>query len=270
MARRPAFSLPAQGFNQLVECRQGIMIYNRNDQYVGESLHRYGEFSPGEAELFRKILKPGMLVVEIGANIGAHTVELSQLVGWRGTVVAFEPQRVVFQTLCANIALNNCANVYTFQSAVGDHVGTIKVPFLPPEQLNNFGGLSLRGVEAGEDVPLTTLDTLNLPTCHLLKIDVEGMEVEVLRGAAATIERCRPVIYAEDDRAERSAELVQLLADYRYNMFRHEPPLFSPDNFAGEQQNIFGNIASRNLFCIPEEFNLVVEGLQEVTAPPKA
>ena len=270
MARLPAFSLPALGFNQLVECRQGIMIYNRNDMYVGESLRRYGEFSPGESELFRKILQPDMLVVEIGANIGAHTVELSQLVGVRGTVVAFEPQRVVFQTLCANIALNNCANVYTYQSAVGDHVGTIKVPFLPPDQFNNFGGLSLRGTEAGDDVPLTTLDALNLPTCHLLKIDVEGMEVEVLRGAADTIARCRPVIYAEDDRVERSAELVQLLTDYRYRMYRHEPLLFSPDNFAGEQQNIFNNTASLNLLCIPEEINLVVEGLKEVTAPPQA
>ena len=246
------------------------MIYNRNDMYVGESLRLYGEFSPGEAELFRQILKPDMLVVEIGANIGAHTVELSQLVGGRGTVVAFEPQRVVFQTLCANIALNNCANVFTFQSAVGDHVGTIKVPFLPPDQLSNFGGLSLRDVEAGEDVPLTTLDALNLSTCHLLKIDVEGMEVEVLRGAAATIARCRPVIYAENDRVERSAELVEVLTDYRYRMYRHEPPLFSPNNFAGEQENIFGNVVSFNLLCIPEEINLVVQGLQEVTAPPKA
>lgn len=270
MVRRPPFSLPAIGFNQLVECRHGIMICNKNDRYVGESLIRYGEFSPGESELFRKLINRGMIVVEIGANIGAHTVELSQLVGPQGSVIAFEPQRLVFQTLCANLALNNCANVHAFPNAVGDRAGFINVPFLDPDQPNNFGGLSLLDAKAGENIPLLTLDSIGLPNCHFLKIDVEGMEVEALRGSATTIERFRPVIYTEDDRKERSAELIQVLLDFRYRIYRHSPALFSSDNFAGDQNNIFGNIVSHNLLCIAAERALVVEGSVEITAPPSS
>ena len=61
----------------------------------------------------------------------------------------------------------------------------------------------------GEAVPVVTLDGLSLPACHLLKIDVEGMEREVPAGGRELIERCRPVIYLENDRAENSAELIR-------------------------------------------------------------
>lgn len=61
-------------FNQLADCRYGKMLFNRNDRYIGKSLSLYGEYSQAEIELFRQILKPGSLVVEVGANIGTHTL----------------------------------------------------------------------------------------------------------------------------------------------------------------------------------------------------
>src|SRR4051812_31054692 len=111
MTGRPSFALPADGFNDIAMCRNGPMLYNKHDRYIGESLRKYGEFSAGECELFRQIVRPGDVVVEVGANIGCHPVDLSRLVGPQGLIVAFEPQRLVFQTLCANLALNSCANV---------------------------------------------------------------------------------------------------------------------------------------------------------------
>lgn len=265
MTRPPRpVELAADGFNQLAPCRHGPMLFNRYDRYVGQSLARYGEFSPGESRLFRQVLRPGQTVVEVGANIGAHTVELSQLVGPRGAVIAFEPQQIVFQTLCANLALNNCANVSAYPLALGAAPGTILVPRLRPDHDNNFGGLSLQGITAGERTMLVPLDQFDLPACHFLKIDVEGMEVEVLRGAAATIAAHRPVIYAENDRAERSAELVALLRGWNYRLFPHNPPLFEPDNFAGDEENVFGNIVSINLLGVPAEANTVVEGSQQI------
>ncbi|HZK98573.1 MAG TPA: FkbM family methyltransferase [Caulobacteraceae bacterium] len=119
MTERPPPTLPADGFNALAACRRGPMLYNRNDQYVGASLARYGEFSRGESDLFGQIVRPGATVVEGGANIGVHTVEFSQRVGPGGSVWAFEPQRIVFQTLCANLALNSCVNVRAFQAGLG-------------------------------------------------------------------------------------------------------------------------------------------------------
>ncbi len=178
--------LDPNGFNELRMCSTGPMLYNKHDIYMGGSLQKYGEFSVGEQVIFSQVVSPGALVVEVGANIGAHTVELARLAGRDGEVHAFEPQRIVFQALCANLALNQCTNVFARQAAVGENAGTITVPPLDPAVRNNFGGVSLQGVTFGESVPLVTLDSLDLPACQLLKVDVEGMEVEVLKGSEQT------------------------------------------------------------------------------------
>ena len=263
---RPPFALPSEGFNEVAMCREGPLLFNRHDRYVGASLRKYGEFSAGEAVLFSKIVQPGMVVIEVGANIGAHTVALSRLVGPGGVVVAFEPQRLVFQTLCANLALNSCANVHAVQQAVGAELGQIVVPVLAPDQPNNFGGLSLIGATEGERVPLVTLDSLQFSRCNVIKLDLEGMEVEALRGGAGLIAGTRPILYVENDRPERSAELVGLLLAWDYRLYAHLPPLFSPENYAADPENMFGDIVSINLLCLPRALNITVEGLQEITA----
>jgi FkbM family methyltransferase len=243
------------------------MLINRNDMYVGASLRKYGEFSSGEAEIFRQIVQPGMVVVEVGANIGAHTVELSRFVGSNGLVFAFEPQRLMFQILCANLALNSCTNVHAFSMAVGDRPGQIMVPALPPDRISNFGGLSLVNRDFGDSVPLVTLDSYDLKKLAVLKVDVEGMEANVLRGAAATIRRLRPIIYVENDRQERSAELISTLLEMEYRLYWHLPSMYNTNNFAGDPENIFPGLVSINMLCVPQEMNVVLNGFREVSGP---
>ena len=264
MPARDVPILPPDNFNALAICRHGPMLYNRNDQYVGASMRKYGEFSPGESWLFRTLLVAGATVVEVGANIGAHTVELSRLVAPGGVVHAFEPQRIVFQTLCANLALNGCINVFAHQAAVGAAAGEILVPFLPPRRPNNFGGLSLHGATQGEPVPLRTIDSLGLSACRMMKVDCEGMEAEALRGGADTIRRLRPFLYVENDRQDRAAELIDLLLSWNYQLYWHTPPLFAPQNFAADSENIFGDIVSINMVGVPAELNITVQGLRKV------
>jgi len=255
------------GFNELKMCRTGPMLYNKYDIYMGGSLQKYGEFSVGELELFAQVVRPGELVIEVGANIGAHTVELSRLVGPGGEVHAFEPQRIVFQALCANLALNQCTNVYARQAAVGDHAGTISVPALDPSIRNNFGGVSLRNVDSGESVPLVALDSLGLPACRLLKVDVEGMEVEVLKGGEQLIWKHRPIMYLESDRADRSEELLTLVDRLGYKAWWHLAPVFNPSNYSGDPVDIFGGVVSVNIACVPEESAFAVNGLRPVSSP---
>jgi FkbM family methyltransferase len=226
MTVSPEIVLPADGFNRVVATECGPILYNRHDQYVGGSLAKYGEFSHGEAVAFDRLVPAGGVVLEGGANIGAHTVRLSRRVGPRGVVLAAEPQRIVFQTLCANLALNSCANVYAMQCGLGAATGSILVPHLPPDEPCNFGGLSLVGATGGERVPLRRIDDLGMPACHFLKLDVEGMEVEALAGAAETVRAFRPVLFVENDRRERSVELVSLLISWRYRVYWHVSRLF--------------------------------------------
>ena len=106
-------------FNLLVAARHGHLLVNRHDIYIGRSIRELGEFSEGEVDLFRQVLRPGALVVEAGANIGSHTVPMAKMIGPTGHLWAFEPQRVIHQTLCANLALNSLTNVTALWAAVG-------------------------------------------------------------------------------------------------------------------------------------------------------
>ncbi|MEQ8789136.1 MAG: FkbM family methyltransferase [Pirellulaceae bacterium] len=259
--------LATSGFNVLKQTRHGPLLYNRNDVYIGRSLEEYGEFSEGEVELFRQLLKPGDVVVEAGANIGAHTAPLAQLVGRDGVVHAFEPQRVVFQTLCANLALGGLANVRARHAALGAAAGSIVVPPLDYDRPNNFGGLGLGGHAEGESVRLMTLDSLEIPHVTLLKADVEGMEAEVLSGAAETIARCKPILYVENDRPEKSAELIRRIAALGYRMYWHRVPLFRPHNFFRNATNVFGGVMSVNMLCLHESVPAQIAGLPPVEIP---
>jgi FkbM family methyltransferase len=266
--RKASHVLPFEPFNRLKHCRYGQMLYNKNDTLIGRSLDRYGEYSEGEVELFRQVLQPGNVVVEVGASIGAHTVFMAQQVTRSGIVFAFEPQRILFQTLCANLALNNITNVYCLPNAIGSKPGPLIIPTLDYTQENNFSGLALGSFQNGEGVPQTPLDAFNIPACHFLKIDVEGMEIDVLEGASKLISRFKPVIYIGNDRHHRMAELIRYLAGLSYNLYWHRRPYFNPQNFLGNSENVFGDLLSTNLVCIHSTLPQQVAGLPPVEVPP--
>ena len=260
---------------KLKECRHGRMLFLPNDIYVGQALDVYGEFSEGEIKIFEQIVRQGDIVIDVGANIGAHTVRFAQLAGPQGGVMAFEPQRFLYYILSANIALNDLFNTHIHHAAVGRATGTINVPLIDYTGSNNFGGVSLTNASAGEKVSMLALDDLNLPSLRLLKVDVEGMESDVLEGARNLIMKHRPHIYVENDRDDKSEALITLIGELNYDMWWHLPPLFNPNNFANNPENIFNskrgdvsiNPVSINLLCIPKELNVSMQGFRKVTGP---
>ena len=247
LAKLATIALPSPHL-RLKHCRHGVMLFNARDQQVGASLDRYGEFSEFEAQLFSGLIKPGMMVLEIGANIGAHTVHLAKLVGENGGVVAFEAQRVIFQMLCANLALNGLENTDAKCLAVGAAAGDVMVPRVD----NSSGAISLSD-DDGDVVEMIAIDNLMLPACHMIKIGVEGMEKQVLDGARETITRFRPYLYVADGKPDNHAELIATLLDLDYRMWWHQPWLYNPGNLAGDSENLFPGIASFNLICLPSE-----------------
>lgn len=253
------------GYNVVGTWKYGYVVYNRHDIYVGRAVEKYGEFSEAEVDLFRQLCRPGDVVVEVGANIGTHTVALADMVGNGGRVFAFEPQRIVFYTLCANMAINSIDNVECFNVAVGAAQGSLGIPDIDYGQANNFGGISVEEFIGGQGVPVVRLDDfLSLPRLKLLKIDVEGMEGPVIQGARALIEQHRPVLYVENDRLAKSKALIELIRSLDYRMYWHMPPLFNPDNFAGESENLYPGIVSFNMLCFHKSSNVNVTGFVEV------
>jgi FkbM family methyltransferase len=261
------YRLATCGLNRLTQTRDGLMLYNRHDRYIGRSIDRYGEYAAEESELIRQVVRPGSTVVDAGANIGTHTLMLSRAVGPRGAVLAFEPQRIVFQTLCANLALNSVMNVNCRCAALGDAAGSITIPPIDYSVAENFGGVALGQVPTGETTAVVTLDGYNLSACHFIKIDVEGMEAAVIRGARKTIEKFRPILYVENDRADRSAELIGLIQSFGYNLYWHTPRLFNPDNFYQNPVNELGEVISANMLGIHSSMPSDVGGLRKIEGP---
>ena len=260
--------LETEGYNQLAAAKDGYLLYNRNDEYVGRSVQKYGEFSVHEMDLFKQVCGAGSVVIEAGANIGAHTVGLARLVGSQGRVLAFEPQRLVYQTLCANVALNSLTNVDCYWAALGSQEGLVTVPEVDPNQYSNFGGLSLLGVQKGMPIPCFTLDRfVALPRVTLIKVDVEGMETEVLRGSEQILRKFKPLLYVENDRLEQSEALIRLIAGLGYRLFWHLPSLFNPNNFYGDDEDLYPGIVSINMLCVHRDAEVHIEGLQEVDDP---
>ncbi|HEX3887758.1 MAG TPA: FkbM family methyltransferase [Phenylobacterium sp.] len=247
-----------------VQTRHGPMIGLAGDRYITRSLEVYGEFSGQEWDFLAQLVKPGMTVVEVGANIGAHSVPLARACN-PGPLYVFEPQQRVFQILCANLALNGVKNALAYPEASGEHQGFVVVPPLDYGADYNFGGVSVLPDSAGaqgQKVRVTPIDSLNLTACHLLKVDVEGFEVQVLRGAADTIRRLRPLLYVENDRVAHQQEVISLIAELGYRMYWDLPPLFRPDNFNGYPDDIFGRVCSLNILGVPAERNTMVQYME--------
>lgn len=245
-----------------VDGRHGRLTFFRDDEFVGRSLAEYGEYSEEEVVVFAKCLREGQTVIEVGANIGAHTVPIAKIVGPTGRVIAYEPSKENAELLHRNLVANEVGFVEIKQEAAGSHYGHERFPKLTELEHKNFGR-----VEKGEGTVLTytsPIDGLSLRQLHFLKIDAEGCERDIIYGASATIKRCRPIIYVENDREEKSGDLVALLTELRYRCFWHRPPLFNPMNKRLNQKNVFGQIVSLMMVCAPEERGIEVVDLDEV------
>jgi len=252
------------GRHALRQTRDGLLLYHTRDQFVGHSIAELGEFSKREGDFLKGNLNPGDTVIEVGANLGSLTVGMAKTVGPRGRVHAFEPQRAMFELLCANAALNDLDQIRPWHLAVDAVPGTLRVPTTDYEGSANFGGIAMsRDTGSGEAVPAITLDehlaeeSWTSRGLRLLKIDVEGMELEVLRGARGLIERFQPLIYAENDRKENSPALIEWLFGADYRVYWHKVPYFTDDNFYGCERDPFvemtgTHLLSVNIVCVPK------------------
>ncbi|WP_296660061.1 FkbM family methyltransferase [Paraburkholderia sp.] len=232
----------------LAASNHGTMILNRNDYNISSSGGVYGvgyqildqsSFDAGEVGFMlgllarrRQYFGDGVVAIDGGANIGVHTIEWArQMHGW-GRVLSFEAQEIVFYALAGNIVINNCLNARAKLSALGERVGELIVP--QPDYFSHasFGSLELRERANTEDigqrisytpssgvaVPMVSIDSLNLERVDLIKLDVEGMEMDVLRGARKTLQTLRPILSVEVIKSDQVA-IEELLGELGYRHF---------------------------------------------------
>jgi FkbM family methyltransferase len=202
-------SYPITDMCSLTHGKHGTYITLTTDTVIGASIVDTGVWAERDMEVFRTIVRPGMTVLDIGANIGHHTVAYSKIVGPNGRVIAFEPQRLIYQILNGNIAINGCQNTEAIRSCVGETLGFVNMFPISYSDRTNFGALGVApdshgsASVSGEQCRVAPLDTLlgelvsPISRCDFIKIDVQSFELFVLRGALKTLNLFKPTLFLE-------------------------------------------------------------------------
>ena len=187
-------------------------------------------YEQATTRLFRQLIQPGMVVVDIGANIGYFTLLAAELVGSSGTVYAFEPEPNNYALLNKNIHLNSYSNIQPAETAVSDECGSTQLFLSAMDNgSHSIHDAAARGVAATHLVATTTLDAFlegeGWPNVDLVKIDVEGAETRVLDGMERFCERspdfnliieyCPALIHAT---GAKPSDLLDQLASMNLNV----------------------------------------------------
>jgi FkbM family methyltransferase len=203
-AKNPDFAHTNDRTPVIKELDGGVRLFvDLSDHVIGLNIVR-GRYEAEEIAFARAQLKPGDTAVDVGAHIGFFTLQMAAAVGPEGHVYAFEPLDANADLLERSLAENRFADRVTFQrAAVGDATGTATLTF-PTETLNSGGAYLLREGTAPlagnqkKSVPVVALDALPLRRpVRFIKMDVEGAEPQVVRGAERLLREDRPVILSE-------------------------------------------------------------------------
>lgn len=204
--------------NVLVSCDHGLMVVNRFDSNpqvgIGGFLLKHGNNNTVEADFTFKVLQgiENPIVIDVGANIGTYATWIAHFLDKdNGKIYCFEPQREVFQILCANFAINNIFNAYAYELALGSEEKFVEINEVDYNQQGSFGAFTLTDVTLPEGritklptkqrIKMTTLDKFvedyQLPKVDFIKIDAEGLDIEVMDGAKNIINMYKPDLYVE-------------------------------------------------------------------------
>lgn len=206
--------------------KHGLLYLPRGDEWIGPSFKAGKYWEEDILKIMLEKLPDNGVYVDAGSFVGTHVVPMSQK---SSVVLAFEPQRHIFQMLCTNAVTNNVTNLHAFNMALGhiDHTlismnGTVpdgiskgkKLTFGGPSGSGpiNFGGTNIGA--GGDRAEMRTLDSIfeqlgqTASGCDVLKVDVQGAEPLMFHGARQTIAKHKPSIFYEiDPRFDVTAEM---------------------------------------------------------------
>lgn len=199
------------------------MLYNTNDLVTGAYLDSYGEFHHQLNSMYSIFINKNMTVLDVGAGVGCSTLSFAKLAG---EVIAIEPQRLLFNMLCANISLNSFDNVFCYKFTLGNFVGNLMAPDY--NFSNEVKSLSVKKQEP-KHTPIvqTTIDTLDVKKVEAINIDVEDCELDIIDGAKQTIEKYKPILFvvSSDDNVKNKLESLN------YTVLKHTFDVYNDNNY---------------------------------------
>lgn len=186
-----------------------------------------GTTEPLTQDALAKLIKPGMVIYDIGANVGFFTVLMAKLTGPTGAVFAFEPMPVTADAARRNAALNQFEHVTVTAAAVGRASGTVKLAIQEESTWAKLDDGS--GTSPTIDVPMVAIDALvaagTIKPPALIKIDVEGAELEAIEGMRATLREHRPAVLCEMHGKNREYAVLMEALDYSLRALESDEPV---------------------------------------------
>ncbi|MBN2588959.1 MAG: FkbM family methyltransferase [Sedimentisphaerales bacterium] len=243
---------------KIVDTRYGSFELVEHDNLICRSLENYGEWAQNELEVISHFIQKNDHVLDVGAFIGTHTAVFSSLVGSEGKVYSFEPVEYIFNILSKNIQRNHFENTILFNVALGSRENIISTPIIDFNKTKNYGSFSLKEKyelkeQLSNNIKVEFIDKYDFKKVDFIKIDVEGMEYDVLRGGINTIQRYRPYIFSEANSLEDGIAVLNLSRDIHYKAYGVLTFAYCKNNFRKNQTNIFDEAQELGLLLIPEE-----------------
>lgn len=226
------------GVTTIKRCKHGTFAFFNSDDPIGSCLKQYGEWADQELEFISPFLQPNFNVIDVGANIGTHTVWFSKKCS-QGYVHAIEPQFYIFEILNTNVLLNNAFNVKPYNAAVSNDYSSVRLLNLPPVSSSgiNYGEFKLHDHEHGLETKCIKLDQFQ--NIQFIKMDVEGHELSALASGDALLKREKPLIYIEFNSHSGNPELLDYLWSLGYKVYWHVYEKHNPNNYHGLNVNIW-------------------------------
>jgi FkbM family methyltransferase len=216
---------------KISNCYYGLATFVVSTRYRIERLLLYAHAYDEKTLLYlMRLVSPGDVCIDIGANIGAITLSLAHRVGPRGRVLAFEPGPFLFDRLTRNIEATGLRNVESYQEGMGNQDATL---YWHLDEEENAGNAHLSQEPTPVPVPVVRLDdcaaVAQLNRIDFIKIDVEGMELSVVQGALDAIRRFKPHLLIETCRgdepvADEVSEMLSLLSSLGYESWEIDVP----------------------------------------------
>jgi FkbM family methyltransferase len=244
--------------------RDGLRYDLDLSQAIDLTIFLLGRFEPSTIAAFRRYAKPGATVLDIGANIGAHTLQLARLVGPAGRVLSFEPTAFAFAKLRRNLELNpqiagrvtalQCFLTAADDKALPQSVYSSWALARSAEAHEKHLGLSMATAGAHSATLDRVLAERAIERVDLVKLDVDGFECEVLAGAANMIERNRPTFvmeiipYGLVEQGASLGRLLDFLGRFGYRLYDERTERQLPSE-PSALEAVIGDGASRNVIA---------------------
>lgn len=213
--------------SRAIRLRDDIFLHLDCSEWIQVELLSNGQIEPQTIRLFKKLIEPGDSVIDVGAHVGFHSVHAARCCGDTGNVLAIDPQPYNVDRIARNANCNSLENITAICAAISNCSGFIKIN-LQDEKDRARLSISLDGPNDYSqkiEVPVRTLKDLlerhQIEKIKVLKIDVEGCELQVLEGLGDKIECCENIIFEvlSDSHAEDRTAIFELLSGHRYEFF---------------------------------------------------